>query len=436
MFIPSSIDKEGPAGAISPPENNHPFGTPDPWVGDTVRCAILPPDLDTREPGAELARYLTSLDRSRVSGRDLVTVMRAAARLVSHFQAYVYETMEEIARLSEIDGEPAAFSEISAALSLTRQAGEYETVFAMHLARQPRVLAALRDGTIDVRRAKVIMEGIEGASAETRTAALDRILPHVADLTTGQIRARLRRIVVELDPPAAVETYQRGLQHRAVVVDANPDGTANLHAYCLPPDRLNAIRQRLEELARSNKVEGDPRTADQLRADTLLEMLENSVSGGPRRACVNIEVDLTTLVGLSEAPGRIPGWGPVISEIARKVVDEQVRAGWEFTVTDQGRPIATGTVRRRPTTAMRRSLRSRYPTCVHPGCRRPAADSDIDHTKEWADGGPTTLSNLAPLCRYHHGLKDHGWSYRRRDDGTFQFTSPHGHTYVTSGQSP
>ena len=78
-------------------------------------------------------------------------------------------------------------------------------------------------------------------------------------------------------------------------------------------------------------------------------------------------------------------------------------------------------------------------TCVFPWCTRPARGCDIDHIIEHdhdatADGrpqpGPTTTSNLAALCRYHHRLKTHtAWTYRMIASGVFEWTSPHGHHY-------
>ncbi|GAA1932883.1 HNH endonuclease signature motif containing protein [Nocardioides hwasunensis] len=78
-------------------------------------------------------------------------------------------------------------------------------------------------------------------------------------------------------------------------------------------------------------------------------------------------------------------------------------------------------------------------TCVFPWCSRPARACDIDHIIAFdheadADGrpqtGPTTTSNLAPLCRTHHRLKTHtGWRYRMVEPGVFEWTSPHEHRY-------
>jgi hypothetical protein len=90
-------------------------------------------------------------------------------------------------------------------------------------------------------------------------------------------------------------------------------------------------------------------------------------------------------------------------------------------------------------TDLREQVQLRDRTCVFPGCTRPARRCDIDHIIAYdhdadAEGrpqpGPTTTSNLACLCRFHHRLKTHSaWRYTMVEPGIFEWTSPHGHRY-------
>ena len=73
-------------------------------------------------------------------------------------------------------------------------------------------------------------------------------------------------------------------------------------------------------------------------------------------------------------------------------------------------------------------------TCVFPWCTRPARGCDIDHVIEFdhdaeAEGrtqpGPTSTSNLAALCRYHHRLKTFtAWHYRMIAPGVVRVDQP------------
>lgn len=409
---------------------------PDAWEGDETRSVQLPEDVEELSPGRELAEVVWGVDRSRLSGYDLVTLLQAEARLVAHFQAAYYSTISEIAgMLTDAD---TASAEVAAALHLTRAASEAEYGLAGLLTRFPAVLEALSKGVIDLRRARVITDGIASLKEDTATTVIEKVLPVAGGLTTGQLRARVNRLRMEHDAESARIQYQTALEERRIVVSANPDGTANLSALNLAPETVMAIRRRLNHYTRLARTPGDHRTADQIRADTFSDLLTGTTDNTiqPGRATVNITVPLTTLIELSETPGDIPGYGPVIAELARQITTNQVDCRWEYIITDQGQPVATGTIRRRPTTGMKRRIRAQYPTCIWPGCRMPARESDLDHHQPRAHGGKTTLWNLGPLCDHHHQTKDKGWTLQRLPDATYQITSPLGHTYTTSGTDP
>jgi hypothetical protein len=178
---------------------------------------------------------------------------------------------------------------------------------------------------------------------------------------------------------------------------------------------------------------------DQIRADIFLDLLNgHSELRSDGRSVVDIRVDLTTLAGLDDNPAEIPGWGPVIADIARQTISEQDDSEWRFTATDPGtgQIVHTGTTRRRPSTNQRRRVEAQHLTCVFPGCRMPARECDIDHRHPWSQGGLTDEFNLAPLCRHHHRLKHNGWNIETVSPGMHIWTSPLGHTYTTGPDPP
>jgi hypothetical protein len=183
-----------------------------------------------------------------------------------------------------------------------------------------------------------------------------------------------------------------------------------------------------------------------------------AVLPGPRRGVVELQVPLTTLLRLSDHPGELAGFGPVVADIARQVATQQRSATWRFSIYDTvgdlvqhgitgqrptrrrptpttsgapdggarppARPPPTGptsirqeatgaepgtprpqSTRRQPTAQVAAFVRARDRTCLAPGCRRPGAGCDIDHTLDWAHGGPTDTGNLGLLCRRHHRFK-------------------------------
>jgi hypothetical protein len=397
--------------------------------------------------GAELAVVLARVDRSRLSGYELVEVAKATSRLVAHYQAELLATVWETAYCPPGDetspperterADEFAADEIRFALTLTRRAADALMGIAGALIeRIPAAHVALRSGAIDLAKARVLDDETAALPESTARQIVDLVLPGAGELTTGQLRVRLRRLVIAADPAAAARRHQEALTRRRVEHGLDPEGTATLAGHHLPPDRAATAAARIDALARAAKRAGDRRTLDELRADLLLDILNGDhTTAGPEVAGGGVElvVPLATLMGVSDEPGEIKGWGPVLAEVARKVAAGQQGSTWRFSAVDEsGSLVAHGSLRRRPPARMAALVRARDRTCRAPGCRTPAHRADLDHTRAWEDGGPTTPANLGVLCRHCHGYKHSaGVSVTQPAPGTFVWRTRLGHTYTT-----
>jgi hypothetical protein len=86
-----------------------------------------------------------------------------------------------------------------------------------------------------------------------------------------------------------------------------------------------------------------------------------------------------------------------------------------------------------PSRKLQHLIRARSATCTAPGCRRPAARCDLDHTVPWDQGGTTCECDLAPLCRHHHRCKQaEGWHLEQPEPGVMIWRVPSGRRYVTT----
>ncbi|MDJ0960906.1 MAG: DUF222 domain-containing protein, partial [Acidimicrobiia bacterium] len=394
--------------------------------GDTS-CGLV--GLDRLEPGPAVAAAVASIDPSAVSGHEQVVLLRALQRTISHLQARLYATMtaivDTVATSDDLGceyPEQAAAAEIAAALCLTRRAADTELSMALDLDRRlPQVGDALERGHLDRRRAGALLHGTAHLTPAIASSVVDAILDDAGELTTGQISHRLRRLCIDVAPDDAHYRFEHATAQRRVVAQPEPDGTTTLYAPGLSPDRAAAAMNRVNTIAKSLRGPGETRSMDQLRADVLVDLLAGT--GDPTwagRGTVDIHTTLTTLTGLSDTPGELAGYGPVIAEITRNVAKRQTNTKWQATVVDEetNTIIATMALRRRPTAAEQREVRARYPECVWPGCRMPATQSDLDHRTPHADHGPTNPTNLAPLCRHHHTIRhQHHWHYTRTTNG-------------------
>jgi Domain of unknown function (DUF222) len=299
--------------------------------------------------------------------------------------------------------------------------------------RVPQVGELLREGRIDVRRARVLVDGTAHLAVHTARRVVAGVADQAAELTTGQLRASIRKLCLTIDPDDDATRTEQAIEERRVVSGDLPRHRQPVAARSTP--RPGHRRPGPHRLARpstpgrrpehgSTPCRCRPRPAHRpWRCSGSRDGRSHRRPAHPARA--------------REEPGDLGAFGPVVADIARRVVDRQTDCRWHATVIDDHGDPLTVAVRRRPRASQTRQVRARYRACIFPGCRRPAGSSDLDHTTRYADGGPTLERNLAPLCRFHHRAKDEAaWNYRRRTDGDHVWTSPLGHTYLTSGRSP
>src|SRR5690606_34231945 len=109
---------------------------------------------------------------------------------------------------------------------------------------------------------------------------------------------------------------------------------------------------------------GEKRRLDQLRADILLDLLSGAdptvpaAQGGagaltpatPRQGTVNVTVELDTLLCLNDHPGELAGFGPIVADVARDLLEQQAsRLTWRMSITKDGRFISEHRMHRKPT---------------------------------------------------------------------------------------
>jgi hypothetical protein len=87
---------------------------------------------------------------------------------------------------------------------------------------------------------------------------------------------------------------------------------------------------------------------------------------------------------------------------------------------------------------IRRAVTLRDRHCAWPGCDRPPAWCDVHHLRHKADGGETSIGNLALVCQFHHDVCIHrrGWTLRLNPDGTTEAASPDGRRILRSHAPP
>jgi 5-methylcytosine-specific restriction endonuclease McrA len=92
---------------------------------------------------------------------------------------------------------------------------------------------------------------------------------------------------------------------------------------------------------------------------------------------------------------------------------------------EAGRIVEVAARNRTIPPALRRALQARDQGCRFPGCGSRVTEGH--HIQHWARGGPTTLSNLALLCRRHHrAVHEEGFEIAPGPDEALHFRRPGG----------
>ena len=277
-------------------------------------------------PGPELGALLARIDISALTGSDVVEVLRARARQLSHDQARLLATMvevglcdpaaydDEVSRLSE----PPAYAadEIRAALAWTRRAADRELNFAEALVlRMPAVFTALETGRIDRSKAWVFADLCADLTPEQTEVVCTRLLPHAERLTTGELAARIKKLAIALDPQWAARRYATAVRERTVIGYLGPEGTATITGSGLPADQAASACARIEELARAAKRAGHPSRIGPLRADIYLGLLDGRWQHHTGDQIItDLLTDAASDTGMALIP--IPGPSPMLRPTA------------------------------------------------------------------------------------------------------------------------
>jgi hypothetical protein len=150
------------------------------------------------------------------------------------------------------------------------------------------------------------------------------------------------------------------------------------------------------------------------------------------RTDVIVTVPVFALLGLTDEPATLDGYGPIPASMARKLLTDGANSFTRVLIDPRdGAPLEIGRTSYRLTKAMRQALTLRDGKCTFPGCNNNALDNEADHLQAWKQGGTTGISNLAQLCPKHHRLKHNsGWTPTHATETEPPcWTSPTGRTY-------
>ena len=344
----------------------------------------------------------------------------------------------------------------------------------------PAVWDLCRRGQLDLYKASIISDTVkyelEDAADLAKLAGkmsewLNKCLEDKADddlpfitKTSKQLRNKLNYELKKIKRKDADERFRRAFKDRGVRVDAGMEGMGYLTLNHTAPD-LQAALYHLTLIAKTLRKRGDERTLDQLRADTMLDLImgrltvgastgeleaeETKAGGDPAetvrrlptanyaRPIINVVVPIQTLMGVSDEPGVLSGGEAIPAGLVRKLAQDP-ESTWYRMLTDPARHcVEISTKSYKPTESIWRTVVADYNSCFHPSCTTPATTCEIDHRVPWPRGN-TSTENLGPACKREHTAKHaKGFSLEKDDDGTLVFKTAAGFTHkCTPAEQP
>ncbi|HEU4368798.1 MAG TPA: DUF222 domain-containing protein [Methylomirabilota bacterium] len=364
--------------------------------------------------------------------RELERLGDEIAELAAHLDAATARLLDLIREFDARGGWTTGHASCAAWLTwrvgLGPVAAREHVRVARALGALPRLAQALTCGEVSYSKVRELTR-VATAETEERLLAVGRAgtAEHVARIVHGWRR---------VDRQAEAKDTARQHASRALHVYPDSDGTMLVRGRLTPEigallaKALAAAREILYQRRRDQAPEADPPTMEQQQADALALLAETALHhaidpGAPgERYQVVVHVDAEVLAD-PEAAGQsvLEDGAHVPAETSQRLACDASRVVMRH--GGDGRVVEVDARTRTIPPALRRALHHRDRGCRFPGCG--VRFGQGHHIHHWAQGGPTTLSNLAMLCRRHHrAVHEEGFQVDRQPDGELRFRRPDG----------
>jgi len=362
------------------------------------------------------------------------------AELSAHLEAATARLLDLIREFDARGGWNTGFRSCAAWLAwrvgLDLGAARERVRVARALGTLPLLARALARGELSYAKVRALTR-VATPETEERLLAVGRAgtADHVERIVRGWRR---------VDRKAEAQETARRHASRALHVYQDEDGMVVLRGRLAPEvgallvQALAAAREALYQQRRAD-VSAETHPADvsaetpnmaQQQADALALVAETALHSGidpgapGERYQVVVHIDAPALAD-PDAPGQsvLEDGAHVSAETSRRLACDASRVVMRH--APDGQIVEVGTRTRTIPPALRRALQHRDRGCRFPGCGLPFGQGH--HIRHWAHGGPTTLSNLALLCRRHHrAVHEEGYEVERQPDGELRFRRPDG----------
>lgn len=304
---------------------------------------------------------------------------------------------------------------------------------------------ALAAGLVSVDAADSIRRGLgepgEGAPEAAMREAVTRLIQYATLAHADDVWARARNERDLLDPDGIADREKQRRDARYLKLFPQPDGMTRLSGLldpesaqivCSAFDAVTSPRRggprftRDTDKDRAQKLLEDPRSTEQIMADTLVEIVaiatrkDTGPIFGTTRPTVRLIATVRTADTDSSDKSTGAAFGVLLGQtdpVSPETVERHLCGGHEQIVLDRhGHTLNYGRTRRLFSARQREILNARDGGCMWPRCDRPPDWCEAHHNDAWdADHGNTDVDDGILLCRpCHLRLHNEHWKIQRR----------------------
>ena len=283
----------------------------------------------------------------------------------------------------------------------------------------PVVREAWRAGDLTIAHARLFARARNPRTAADLRRDEPMLVHQAMTLSFGEFAQALDYWKMHADPDGASQSDVERRDRRRVSLDRTLSGMWSGSTLLDPisgetvANELARLEQELfeadwaaakERLGREPVVADLARTADQRRADALVEMATRSATapadGKAPRPLFQVIMGNDALSHLLQlASGQVLPPEALLPWLSAADLERYLFEG-------QSQRVITVSYKRTFTGALRDLIKVRDRLCYHRTCDEPAHRCQIDHIEPWAAGGTTAQENGRVACKFHNLLRE------------------------------
>jgi hypothetical protein len=389
---------------------------------------------------------------------------RVLERLESSRRRQIAVAGTLVCRLEQVEGCPPVPVALADVLRISRTEARRRIRDAEQLAPRitltgqpmppqlPATAIAWEAGVLDIEHLRVIQSFIRDLPGDIPTPALaaaeEFLAAKAAELRPDQLEKLAARLALTLNPDGKFSDEDRARQRGFLWCGQRADGTsvgkltatpelrAMLDAWfakfaapgmCNPADQIPVTEGEPTEAA----AERDSRGYAQRQHDALAALVRGQLGDptlGQHHGLPVTVIVSATLDQLQAGAGQAVTAGGTLLPIPDLI--RMASHAWHYLcVFEQHteRPLYLARSKRIASADQRIVLHAKERGCSAPGCDMPGYLVEVHHSTEWADGGPTDITELTFACKPdHRRLTNGGWRTRQRPDGRTEWLPPPG----------